>query len=201
MLKLYPDTFKSERTVEVPYIIEKISSFSSLDRVLDVGGVATSSEINAPIYEKIKQVGCSWKISDFRPCHFPGDFVLFDFGDEKFDKIIFLSSLEHFENCTEGDNKHRENYDRQGFKKALSLLDAGGEIYMTAPVGKPIFVPFHRSYNKERLDFLSEGSIVTECLIYKLDNEEWRLSDFSKIEDVLNPGPVNAVGLFKFIKK
>jgi hypothetical protein len=201
MLDTYENTLGSERVVEIPYIVEAISSFSPKDEVLDVGGVVTSTQINAPIFAKIKEIGCCWEVSDFRPCEYQGDFVTYDFGSKKFDKIVFLSSLEHFVSCTEGDLVFRVDEDKKGFQKALSLLDSGGEIYLTVPVGKPQFVPHHMSYDANRISFISDGAILEESLIYILKENNWVLSDFSEVGEILNPGPINAVGLFKFSKK
>jgi hypothetical protein len=109
--------------------------------------------------------------------------------------------LEHFVSCTEGDLVFRVDEDKKGFQKALSLLDSGGEIYLTVPVGKPQFVPHHMSYDANRISFISDGAILEESLIYILKENNWVLSDFSEVGEILNPGPINAVGLFKFSKK
>jgi len=199
----YFNSLKSERVVEVPYIIEAISTFKKEDIVLDIGGIVTSVDINRPIFEKIEEIGCDWQICDFRGGTYVGDFCEIEFGEQKFDKIILLSVLEHMENCTEDPNQQfRKNRDKVAFQKAMSLLKDGGELYMTVPVGKPIFVPFHRSYNVQRLRFISEGynSNLKECLIYKLIGDNWFISNFEQNEETLNPTFINAVGLFKFVK-
>lgn len=196
----YSNTFNSERSVEIEFFAEKISQFSSSDLVLDCGGIPSVREFNKKMYDAITSSKCIYKISDFRGGDYHGDFVHYNFGETKFDKILFLSSLEHFPQCTEGDMVFRRDEDRAGFQKALSILKDGGEILLTVPFGKCEWFSYHYSYNMDRILFISEGSTITEQYIYTLKNNEWVLTNIEDTQDIRNPGPVNGVGLFVFRK-
>lgn len=198
MQNSYPNIFLSERTVEVPYITEKVKTFKSTDVILDVGGVETSRIINQPIHDAAAEVGCKWMVSDFRMCDFPGDFVTYNFGDKKFDNILFISSLEHFPQVTESDMVFRQDEDKKGFQKALQILKPGGKIYVTVPFGECKFQPYHQSFDEARIKFISEGAKMEESLIYILKDNNWVLSSMDDSVGICNPGPIYSVGLFTF---
>jgi len=193
------DLEKSERSVEILFTCESITKyFNSTTQVLEVGGVPTDYNHYAPIYDALQKSGCNYSISDFRGGEYQGDFVTYDFGDKKFDAIMFISSLEHFPQCTEGDLVFREAEDRKGYKKALSLLHEGGIIFLTVPFGKPVWQEYHQNYNWEKILELTEGSIIKEANTYSLDeeNNKWVSTDPAKMEEILYTNRAYGVGCF-----
>ena len=79
----------------------------------------------------------NYKVSDFRGGDYQGDFVSYDFKEDKFNFIIFLSSLEHFPQCTESDVIYRDGEDTKRISKKpfLSCMIAAN-ILLTVPFGK-----------------------------------------------------------------
>ena len=149
----------SERSVEVIFIEEALKKcYQPGNAVLDIGGVPTNSVWLSDFYNYIKDNKIDYRVSDFRQCDYPGDFVQINFGDQKFDINIFLSSLEHFPQCTESDVIFREGYDRKGYEKALSILNDGGYILLTVPFGKHVWQPYHQNYNWQGILDLTKGS-------------------------------------------
>ena len=136
-------------------------------------------------------VKADYQIADFRPNGTPdnigfsmnlpvkyvGDFVQMDIP-ETFDVIIFLSSLEHFPQCTEGDRVFREGEDRKGFEKALSLLNPAGKIILTVPFGRPQFIDYQQNYDLDLIYTLTEGTKILKLHSYGL------IEDLSPGEDV-----------------
>ena len=192
----------SERSVEIPFTCESIKQYCLKDHsVLEVGGVPTTDSDYIPIRKTLQEVGCRYDICDFRGGTYRGDFVKYNF-DKKFDVIMFISSLEHFPQCTEGDLVFRKDEDRKGFKKALEILNDKGKIILTVPFGKPVWQPYHQNYNMEKILELSEGSKLLESFTYKLadDGSTWNIEDPSNMEEVLYTNKAHGVGCFIFEK-
>lgn len=193
------NTLNSERTVEVQFIAEVTKKYyQPNDVIIDVGGVPTNGGFLKDFYDFIKTNNVDYRVSDFRPCEYPGDFVQYDFKDEKFDTVIFLSSLEHFPQCTESDVVFRENYDRKGYEKALSILKPGGYIYLTVPFGKHVWQPYHQNYDWQGILDLTKGSNIIESYTYRLhtDVNEWRIDDPKNMTDILYNRKAYGVGCF-----
>jgi hypothetical protein len=198
MNNIINNSFNSERSVESVFVHESIKKYyKSNDIVLDVGGVPTNTKVLENYYNYLIDNKIDYRISDFRPpCHYPGDFVKYDFNDEKFDIIIFLSSLEHFPQCTESDLVFRNGYDKMGFKKALSILNSNGFIILTVPFGKHIWQKYHQNYDYSGILELTEGSKIIEEYIYRLVDDKWILSKPETMNDVIYTDRAFGVGCF-----
>ena len=197
MDKKYPNTLGSERTVEIAFIEEMILKYHRPNSiVLDVGGVPSDSMHFQPIYKTIQEQGIDYRVSDFRGGHYRGDFVSYDFKDEKFDLIIFLSSLEHFPQCTESDVVYREGEDRKGYEKALSILQKNGTVLLTVPFGMHRWQEYHQNYDWDGILNLTEGSSIVESFTYRLIDEEWVLSDPLTMDDIIYSDRAYGVGCF-----
>jgi len=188
----------SERSVEIPFTTLSLEKYYKPGGiVLDVGGIPTNNQINAPIFDIVKKLGIDYRISDFRGGHYPGDFVTYNFQDKLFDIIMFISSLEHFPQCTEGDLIYRPNEDRKGYLKALSILKPNGKIILTVPFGKCIWQKYHQNYNKSAILNLTEGSKIIEAWTYRLtENNTWELTDPLMMEEILYTDKAHGVGCF-----
>jgi len=204
MKQSYQNTLGSERTVELEFMFEILSRpAGSKLRILDVGGIPSVPQQMAPINRLIIDEGLDYSICDFRGGDFVGDFVSMDFGDNKFDLIIFLSSLEHFPQCTEGDMAYRDGEDKRGFQKALSLLNDGGQILLTVPFGKQRWQPYHQNYDWSGILDLTAGSSIQESYTYQLvDSTEdklsgnWVLSDPQTMSELIYTDRAFGCGCF-----
>jgi hypothetical protein len=196
MREYYNNSLGSERSVESEFVIEMLYRHCLAGSwVLDVGGIPSFPEKNKNIIDAILSIGPNYRICDFRGGNYVGDFVQISF-DQKFDIIIFLSSLEHFPQCTEGDMVYREGEDRRGFLKALSLLNNRGKIVLTVPYGKQVWQPYHQNYDWNGIQSLIAGSFLKESYAYKLEGEIWRSADLKGMSDLRYTDRCYGVGCF-----
>jgi hypothetical protein len=204
MKKVYPNTLGSERTVELEFFLEVLQTKATADtRILDVGGIPSQSSHFANIYKHINDNNLNYSVCDFRGGKYQGDFVTYNFKDEKFDIVIFCSSLEHFPQCTENDTVFREGEDKRGFKKALSILNEGGLILLTVPFGKHVWQPYHQNYDWNGILELTEGTEMVYKHIYKLVNSkenkftgEWVFVEESETRDITYTDRAYGCGCF-----
>lgn len=200
----YDNILNSERTVEVNFISEMYFKYIFNEcKILDVGGIPSKESDNLMIYQtldSLKEKKYVYDISDFRGGKYKGDFVTLNIP-EKYDIITFLSSLEHFPQCTEGDMKFRKNEDKLGFQKAIQLLNENGKIILTVPFGKPVWQPYHQNYDIKLINDISSGTHIIEQYIYVLKNNKWILiEDLSTTENILYTDKAYCVGCFVFEK-
>jgi len=194
------DIYNSERSVEIPFICSAIINHCKKDGViLDVGGVPTSEAMNNPIKDVIESGGYDYRVADFRGGDYQGEFINYDFKDEKFDTIMFLSSLEHFPMCTEDtrpDCQYKEGEDRRGYEKALSILKDKGKIILTVPFGKPVWQDYHQNYNWDKLLELTKGSKIIHKQTFTLNDSYWDQTQPEDMEDIIYDDRAHGVGCF-----
>jgi len=209
MKKAYTNTLGSERTVELEYMYSSLEEHcGSHTKILDVGGIPSNPNQMSKVYELIKNKSLNYNISDFRGGQYKGDFIKYDFKKEKFNFIIFLSSLEHFPQCTEGpDLIYRKGEDQKGFAKALDLLEKDGLILLTVPFGVYRWQDYHQNYDLEGILNLTKGSKMIESFVYKLESStkdyfsgEWVLTDPKLAEDLIYTDRAFGCGCFLFKK-
>jgi hypothetical protein len=206
------DIYDSERSVEIQFICSAIIAHCKKEGViLDVGGVPTNDEFNDPIKSTI-EFGCyDYRVADFRGGEYQGDFIEYDFKDEKFDTVMFISSLEHFPMCTEDTRygvhaelslgwQYKEGEDRRGYQKALSILKDKGKIILTVPFGNPVWQLYHQNYNWELLLKLTKGSTIIEKETYTLRDQNkpfyWEQTEPEDMEDIIFDDRAHGVGCF-----
>lgn len=190
------NSFNSERIVEVLFICEMLEKYFPNKKLLDVGGIPTNHSFNSSIYETIKTLNIQHDIVDFRGGKYKGDFVTISIN-ELYDVVMFLSSLEHFPQCTEGDLVYRENEDRKGYLKALNILNEKGKIILTIPFGKNVWQPYHQNYDMSAILKLTEGSKILEVFTYKLSQDNyWELTAPNLMEEILYTDKAYGVGCF-----
>ena len=197
MNKVIENIFNSERTVESIFVYEFIKKYyKSSNIILDIGGIPTNELVLSNFYDFLQQNKVDYRINDFRPCTYQGDFVTYDFKEQKFDIAIFLSSLEHFPQCTESDLIFRPNYDKVGYKKALSVLNKNGYVILTVPFGKHVWQKYHQNYDYESILNLIEGSKIIEEYTYKLVDNNWILTEPDSMKDIIFTDRAFGVGCF-----
>ena len=211
-MKTIKDIYDSERSVEIEFITNAIITHCRKNGViLDVGGIPTNDTFNDPIKSLI-HFGCyDYRVADFRGGEYQGEFNGYDFKDEKFDTVMFLSSLEHFPRCTEDtrpggiaqlspDWQYKEGEDRRGYQKALSILKDKGKIILTVPFGKPVWQDYHQNYNWEKLLELTKGSTIIEKETFTLRDQSkpfyWEQTEPEDMEDIIFDDRAHGVGCF-----
>ena len=216
-MKHIKDIHDSERSVEIPFTCGAIITHCRKNGViLDVGGIPTNPTMNNPIKSLI-HFGCyDYRVADFRGGEYQGEFIEYDFKGEKFDTVMFLSSLEHFPMCTEDtrhggngrdgiaenslDWQYKEGEDRRGYQKALSILKDKGKIILTVPFGKPLWQHYHQNYNWEKLLKLTKGSTIIEKETFTLRDQSkpfyWEQTEPEDMEDIIFDDRAHGVGCF-----
>lgn len=170
----------SERPVEVAFIYERLMIHQPI-KILDVGGIPTRSEDMKPLHAWVNSNG--YTICDLRGGKYKGDFNIIEIN-EKFDAILFLSSIEHFPQCTEGDMIYREDYDKKAFKKAYRLLNQDGTILITVPFGKPVWQKYHQNYDLNLIHNLVCGHQITALYTYGWEQPNlWIQKEPKSLED------------------
>jgi hypothetical protein len=127
----YNKTWSSERTVEIPIVWEKVSQIEA-GRVLEVGNVLSHYfSIKHDVVDKYE-----------RERMVINDDILTFIPKKKYDLIVSISTLEHI-----GWSIKRGLEDPLGFEKAVKklifMLNAGGELLFTIPLGYNPFVDTH----------------------------------------------------------
>jgi SAM-dependent methyltransferase len=169
---------RTERTVEVQFMNEIVQKYMPEGSVIiDIGGKPSRDHEMREFYNTVDNKKYDYRVCDFRGGQYMGDFLQIDFEDTRFDAAIFLSSIEHFPQCTESDLIFRPGYDRKGYQKALELLKPGGYIFLTVPMGKHVWQNYHQNYNYQGILDLTADSTIIEEFVYVLDipNETWNL--------------------------
>jgi hypothetical protein len=170
----------TERTIEVRFINEAVQKYLSVgSTILDIGGKPSRDHEMEQFYNTVDLLNFDYKVCDFRGGQYLGDFLQIEFGDTKFDACIFLSSIEHFPQCTESDLVYRDGYDRKGFLKSLNILNKAGYIFLTVPMGKHVWQNYHQNYNWNGILELTAGSKMLEHYVYTLNPEKtvWTIAD------------------------
>lgn len=195
-MNIIPNDYGSERSVEIRYTVETLKKIAKNKKVLDVGGIPTNANVYRPIIDTANEIGADYRICDFRGGQYHGDFVTYDFGNEKFDVIMFISVLEHFPQCTESDCVYREGEDRKGFEKALSLLEPGGKIVLTVPFGEHRWQEYHQNYDMEGILELTRGAKIVYQQTHELKGDSWVLTDPADMTHIRYTDRAYGVGCF-----
>ena len=201
MIGIIEDRHGSERSVEATFTMEMVNKhcFDNC-KVLDVGGVPTHTPSFDEILKALLDKGTDYSVADFRGGKYKGDFVTMDIP-EKFDVVMFISSLEHFPQCTEGDLKFREGEDRKGFLKALEILEDKGKIFLTVPFGEHCWQEYHQNYDMAGIRALTEGSYLLESYTYRLFDGQWMAATPSSMTDIKYTDRAYGVGCFVLEKR
>lgn len=164
----YNETMSNERCIEIPIITEYVKKYA-FGNVLEIGNVTshyfpTSHDI-IDLEEQSNTVNIiNQDIADYKP-------------DKKYDLIFSISTLEHvgFTLMEEpGQYKPTSGYIEKAFKNIISLLNTGGTLVFTVPLG----------YNPELDNFILFGNHNIDklyCIERDFFNNKWKEIDFSEL--------------------
>ena len=197
MESLIQNNLGSERSVEIKFTVESLYKYATSNtKVIDIGGIASNESNNLPIGESISKIKCQYDIADFRGGKYTGNFLTANIV-ENYNIAMFISSLEHFPQCTEGDLIYREGEDKRGYRKALDILYPHGKIILTVPFGKQRWQPYHQNYDWQGILDLTTGSTIIEYYTYRLAKDNyWELANPSDMKDILYTDKAFGVGCF-----
>jgi SAM-dependent methyltransferase len=170
----------SERNVEIPYLYNNIKNNS---KILDVG-VDRVGYTDYLLGMGCQVFGCDPCRTD---CAYPIKFQDMT-EDEKFDVVILLSTLEHF------DISNKNVFDAQteidAINKARRILNPDGIIIITVPygIGKVYGDFIQWDYNrlelvKNRANVKTIDECIFKCELINGYVEDWKLSDRVKTKD------------------
>lgn len=122
--------------------------------------------------------GLGWEVTSLdllpSPLEFAGarfvraDFTHWNSGGELFNRIVFLSSLEHFGLSGRYGSREEQTMDRRAFLRAMELLAPGGKVLLTVPFGQAAVIrPLHRVYDRAGLDGLVAPLRADTALFYR----------------------------------
>lgn len=157
-----PMTLYGDRAVEYAMFFKYLGP--GRGRLLDVGGGSGS-----PAPTIAAALGWEVTVIDLlpSPVQFPGvtfvqgDFCKWDAGEARFDRIAFISSIEHFGVSGRYSSPEGKTMDRQALEHASAMLAPRGKILLTVPFGRPASIqPFHRVYGPKEL-----GRLVSPLLV------------------------------------
>src|SRR6202043_3648051 len=105
-----------------------------------------------------------------------GDFVEMEHS-VTFDVIVMCSVIEHIGLSGRYNSREDPEGDLKAMRKAFTLLDQAGFLFLTVPVGKDaVHRPWHRVYGQTRLHQLLEGFEVTQSrFLVKAPWGPWRM--------------------------
>ena len=160
------DLPNNERVVEVPYLLNHVVGAYLLDIGADRGDYYTSA-----LKERgVRVVTCDpWAGAH---ADYPVRFEDLK-TDEKFDTILLLSSLEHFDNSD--DNLHYAETDVSVIRKCREMLTPNGRIIITVPFGKEYIHDDFIQWDNNRLAYVKwMCEIVPDHeLVARWDSGEW----------------------------
>jgi len=173
-------------------------------KLLDVGCYGHFTQELATI-PSLDVYGIDIREQDYKPNFkfFLVDASRTDFGDDFFDQIIAISSIEHFGLEAYDNQNIDENLDLKTMKELYRILKKGGNIFLTFPFGKGN-KPTYRKYDEHRLKQLLNGFEIKESKFIRQTHVGWvetSMEDASKQGDsIYLPDFPAAVAMIEAIK-
>lgn len=152
----------NERIAEIPFVFRQLAGLPVGSRILDVGSTESTVSLSLASlgYEVTAVDPRPYPLSHPQLTTFQGPIAEFR-GDQPFDVVILLSSIEHFGvgayALTEEDDG-----DLQAMERVRELTRPGARLILTTPYGDAATTPLERTYGVERLAQLLEGWKVEE---------------------------------------
>lgn len=173
------DIYISERIIEIPSVYLLLSRFAKTgDRILEIGHVNSSLALElANLDYQVTAIdirGYPFKHQNLESIK--GDFLLYDFGDRRFQAVISVSTIEHL-----GDNKRyggREegtsDLDQRALDKIAKLLAEDGKFILTVPYAAKTGDFWFKVYTRGSIERLLEQYFAIESGHYYFKkNNQW----------------------------
>lgn len=186
----------NERIVEYPLVLRWIRDGG---RVLDVGCVSSRLplQLAALGYEvdgvDLRAYPLAHPRFTFHQCDLLG--AALPFGDETFDVVTAVSSVEHFGLGGYGADAKRSTADVEAVRVLRRLLKPSGQLLLSVPYGRREVTAKHRVYDAASLRALLEGFAVTRAAYFRR-SDGWHRVDPAELAGIESPGlPVCGVAV------
>ena len=198
------ERLKSSRNIEYAWVYRNIPH--KINRILDVGSVGSSLPIT------LGQMGYDVWCIDIRKYEYAdllpnvrsilADIRKTNFRDNFFDVVTIVSTIEHIGLGRYGDSLNI-NGDKHAMSEVRRILQTGGYILVTLPVGKRMIYSSHRVYDKESLRELLKGFIIEHQNYYirKITTGFWQPCTYEDLTEVTSPKIENGLACIKAKKK
>jgi SAM-dependent methyltransferase len=153
-----------EKQLDWGWVMAKSAGLNG--RALDIGAGPS------PVPAALQAAGFDTTAIDlepFQPFLMPGfrviqgDFLEWDFGNERFDLVILCSAVEHFGLGGRYGAAAENDADLRCMRKVKELLAVDGRVILTLPLGQDyVLAPWHRVYGRERFPRLIDGFHIVE---------------------------------------
>lgn len=212
--KVFPEHFASEPLAPSDRYLENYFAIKNIPKVpakiLDVGssgcyfplilaasGYKTFSiDIRPyPILKKLDFENFVFVCTDIRNCPFP---------DNYFDGITAISTIEHIGLGGRYGMYETDEADIMAVGEMSRVLKQKGVLILTVPCGKPMIIkPFHRIYDKARLEKIAGNSLFPEMFEYYMrdKNDDWVSCKQEEAESIDAQKDDCAICLVKLRKK
>jgi Caenorhabditis protein of unknown function, DUF268 len=165
-------TLVGDRSVEWSFCLARLADEpgTTLDFGADVGFLSLAAAQRGHDVVAFDRMPPALEYRHPRVVPVQGDILDRPFEGRRFDQIINCSSVEHVGLA----GRYGSFEDADGDLKAMAimrdLLDAGGRMIVTIPVGRDIVcAPLHRIYGQKRLPRLLDGYAVQEAQYWLRD--------------------------------
>ncbi|HPL82738.1 MAG TPA: class I SAM-dependent methyltransferase [Candidatus Omnitrophota bacterium] len=212
--KIFPEYFASEPLAPSDRYLENYFAIKNIPKppakILDVGSsgcyfplILAASGYDAfsidirpyPILKKLNFENFTFKQADI--CNSP-------FPDNYFDGITAISMIEHIGLEGRYGMREAEDADIIAVREMIRILKQDGTLILTVPCGQPMVIkPFHRIYDRRRIEQLAGGYLLPELFEYYLrdGNGDWSSCKQEEAESIDARKADCAICLVKLRKK
>jgi SAM-dependent methyltransferase len=194
-----------DRCIEYAFVIEQLASLDRNKSVLDVGcsGSPLTTAIRAMGFRSIHGIDLMPSPVEYPGVRFlAGDFLKANELSQRYDIIIFCSSIEHFGLAGRYGSKDADDGDLLALRKAIDMLPEGGDLVLTVPYGiERTIAPWHRVYNKKSKllkHALENLELNTESFFARGMGGPWALCPEAEAARVVPTADSYALGMFHF---
>lgn len=170
----------NERCVELPFVLGAVGRLDRGSRLLDVG----CSESHLALF----LASSGFRVTGVDPRGYPLDHPGLTIipstldqwaaGDQQFDAVVFLSSVEHFGLGAYGEERSEGRPDLAALEKASQVLRPGGTLIITVPYGVAAVTPLMRVYDQDGLqELLARWDIQSVGYAERLSASAWAACD------------------------
>ena len=162
----------NERIVEHPYVLRATAALAPGARILDVGAAESTLALSL--------AGLGFDVIALDPRGYPlthpnlraetTTLENWD-SDQRFDAVLCISTIEHLGAGGYGESRQRSGADEQALARMLELLEPGGLLVLTAPLGG-------EGYERERLEeLLADWEVDDFTVAEQTEPAQWSVGD------------------------